>query len=58
MGGNFPAGTREGRDGREEKRNFGIRRRLNKRIKVRRKFDEILRSRQDNLYIYNIWNNY
>ena len=58
MGGNFPAGTREGRDRREKKRNFNIRERPDRRIKIRRKPGEILKFRQDNLYIYNIWNNY
>ena len=58
MGGNFPAGTREGRDGREEKRNFDIRERPGGRTKIRRKSGGISKFRQDNLYIYNIWNNY
>ena len=58
MGGNFPAGIRERRDGREKKRNFSIRGRLDRRTKIRRKPGGILKFRQDNLYIYNIWNNY
>ena len=58
MGGNFPAGTREERDGREKKKNFSTRGRLGGRTKIRRKSGEILKSRQNNLYIYNIWNNY
>ena len=58
MGGNFPAGKRKERNKREKKRNFNIRRRSGGKTKTRRKFGEILKSRQNNLYIYNIWNNY
>ena len=44
MGGNFPAETREGRDGREGKRNFGTQKRPGGKTKIRREFDETLKS--------------
>ena len=43
MGGNFPAGKREGRDRRKENQNFNIREYFEREIKISRKLVETLK---------------